>query len=499
MAKHRDITRKPHLSRRGLLVGMGAGTSALTLATVTGVTLSGAEAAILPEPEQTLDFDVVVIGSGMAGCAAALEAAGAGARVAMLEKAEARWMGGNSLLAGGGFSLPLEPTAAARAAYVEDYANYCLGRGNEAIFRLMADHVEADLDWLRGHGVTFGDPTPWPPSRVKMAIVAPGFFAGMPNLFRRMGAHLPELGCTVAFETKARQLLLDARGAVVGVRALGPEGVIDYRARSVVVATGGYAGNSQILEAYSDPNAGAMMVRGIKWATGDGHGLAQQAGAGLKGMGGLMALHIAAVDRVETAAGQPAAVVPHAVSLNNNGERFVDESRGYVMHGKAVLDQPGQMTTLIFDQTIREKVAEGVIATFNRLGLTVHQADTLADLAAKTGLPADRVEATIAAYNAAVTDGSAPGAVPPKAQLANRIETPPFYAFSPLVPGITLTFGGIMIDEAARALEADGRVIPGLFAAGECGGAAFFHDYIGGGALTNALVMGRIAGRGAAG
>jgi succinate dehydrogenase/fumarate reductase flavoprotein subunit len=499
MAKHRDITRKPHLSRRGLLAGMGAGTSALTLATVTGVTLSGAEAAILPEPEQTLDFDVVVIGSGMAGCAAALEAAGAGARVAMLEKAEARWMGGNSLLAGGGFSLPLEPTAAARAAYVEDYANYCLGRGNEAIFRLMADHVEADLDWLRGHGVTFGDPTPWPPSRVKMAIVAPGFFAGMPNLFRRMGAHLPELGCTVAFETKARQLLLDARGAVVGVRALGPEGVIDYRARSVVVATGGYAGNSQILEAYSDPNAGAMMVRGIKWATGDGHGLAQQAGAGLKGMGGLMALHIAAVDRVETAAGQPAAVVPHAVSLNNNGERFIDESRGYVMHGKAVLDQPGQMTTLIFDQTIREKVAEGVIATFNRLGLTVHQADTLADLAAKTGLPADRVEATIAAYNAAVTDGSAPGAVPPKAQLANRIETPPFYAFSPLVPGITLTFGGIMIDEAARALEADGRVIPGLFAAGECGGAAFFHDYIGGGALTNALVMGRIAGRGAAG
>jgi fumarate reductase flavoprotein subunit len=499
MAKSPDISKSSQLSRRNLLVGMGAGTSALTLATVSGVTLSRAEAAILPEPEQALDFDVVVIGSGMAGCAAALEAAGAGARIAMLEKADARWMGGNSFLAGGGFSLPLEPTAAARDAYVEDYANYCLGRGNEVIFRLMAEHVETDLDWLRGHGITFGDPTPWPPSRVKMAIVAPGFFAGMPNFFRRMGDRLPEMGCTVVFDTKARQLLMDTRGAVVGVRAMAPEGVIDYRARSVVIATGGYAGNSQILEAYSDPNAGAMMVRGIKWATGDGHGLAQQAGAGLKRMGGLMALHIAAVDRVETAAGQPASVVPHAVSINNNGERFVDESRGYVMHGKAVLEQPGQMTTLVFDQTIRNSVGESVIATFNRLGLPVHQADTLAGLAAKTGLPADRMQATIAAFNAAVTDQGAPTAVPPKAQLANRIETPPFYAFSPLVPGITLTFGGIMIDETARALEPDGRVIPGLYAAGECGGAAFFHDYIGGGALTNALVMGRIAGKGAAG
>jgi protein-disulfide isomerase-like protein with CxxC motif len=164
-------------------------------------------------------------------------------------------------------------------------------------------------------------------------------------------------------------------------------------------------------------------------------------------MGGLMALHIAAVDGVETAAGQPASVVPHAVSLNAQGARFVDESRGYVMHGKAVLDQPEQRATLVFDQTIRERAAESVIATFDRLGLTVHQADTLAELAAMTGLPAEPMEASIAAFNAAVTDGSAPGAVPPKAQLASRIETPPFYAFSPLVPGITLTFGGVMIDD----------------------------------------------------
>ncbi|MFN3937107.1 MAG: FAD-binding protein, partial [Gemmobacter sp.] len=193
------------------------------------------------------------------------------------------------------------------------------------------------------------------------------------------------------------------------------------------------------------------------------------------------------------------AVVPFALSINRDGRRFVDESLGYVMHGKAVLDQPGQTTTLVFDQTIRERAAEGVIATFSRLGLTVHQADTLAGLAERVGLPVAQTVATVEAFNAAVRDGAAPDAVPPKAQLASRIETPPFYALSPLVPGITLTFGGIMIDAAARVLEADGRVIAGLFAAGEGAGATFFHDYIGGGALTQALVTGRIAGRGAAG
>lgn len=323
-------TQKTTVSRRTLLAGLGAGGGVLTL-----TAHSSAEAAILLEPDRKADCDVAVIGSGAAGCAAASEAAGAGARVVMLEKAQARWMGGNSFLAGGGFSMPLARTAQARDDHVEDYTNFCLGRGNATIFRQMAESIEEDLAWLEGHGISFEALAPWPPSRVRMAIASPGFFAGMPAFFRRMRARLEEMGCDLVFETKARQLLMDTEGAVRGVAAL-------------------------------------------------------------------------------------------------------------------------------------------------------------------TGLPAETMQQTIATYNAAVSDGTAAGAEPPKAQLASRIKTPPFYASSPLVPGITLTFGGVMIDTAARALEADGRVIEGLFAAGECAGATFFHDYIGGGALTQALVTGRIAGRGAA-
>ena len=87
------------------------------------------------------------------------------------------------------------------------------------------------------------------------------------------------------------------------------------------------------------------------------------------------------------------------------------------------------------------------------------------------------------------------GMPPLSGQLASKIDKPPFYAVSNLSPGITLTFGGIMINDRAEVLEPDGRVIPGLFAAGEGAGHLFHHDYIGGGSLTNCLVMGRIAGR----
>lgn len=487
------VASKPGLTRRSVLGSVGAGVGALGL---TGATVVGA--GLLPEPEQRESFDVVVIGSGIAGCAAALQASDSGARVVLLEKLGENRMGGNSLLAGGSYSVPLGTSQAAREDYVADYVRYCLGRGNETIFRLMAEHIQGDLDWLSGHGVEFLAAEERPPNRVATVQTAPAAFAGMPRAFRTLKEVLSGAGVALMFDTKARQLIMDDSGAVVGARALGPEGAVDYLGRAVVIATGGYAANSQILEGYSDPNAGAMMVRGVKTATGDGHAMAQAAGAGLKGMGGLMALHVAAVDGIETAAGQPARVVPYAISINQEGRRFVDESRGYVAHGKAVLEQPGQSTSLVFDQTLRDSVAEGVIGTFERLGRPYHQADTLEELAEMVGAPVDQFVRTVDEFNAAIADGAAPGATPPKAKLANRIETPPFYAFSPLVPGVTLTFGAVMIDAEARVLEADGRVIPGLYAAGEGAGPVFFHDYIGGGALTNCVVMGRIAGRNAA-
>jgi len=105
---------------------------------------------------------------------------------------------------------------------------------------------------------------------------------------------------------------------------------------------------------------------------------------------------------------------------------------------------------------------------------------------------------TVTEFNNAVKDGKALEANPAKATLAHKIQAPKFYAFYPMVPGITLTFGGIRINGKAQVLEADGTPIGGLYAAGECAGGLYYDDYIGGASLANCVVMGRIAGKEAA-
>jgi succinate dehydrogenase/fumarate reductase flavoprotein subunit len=270
-------------------------------------------------------------------------------------------------------------------------------------------------------------------------------------------------------------------------------------ADAVIIASGGYAANKQLLETFVDPDTDEMRVRGVPWASGDGLLMAQEAGAMLVNMGGIASLHVAAVNPQSPASGNPVRGVPYCLGINRDGMRYVDESKGYVAHGKAALKQPGQTVALIFDEEIKKMPgAKSAWETFTRQGIKVHEANTLAELAAQIGVPADNLAKTVAEFNNAVKDGKALTANPPKAALAYKIQSPKFYAFYPLVPAITLSFGGIRINGKGQVLEADGRIIPGLFAAGECAGGLFYDDYIGGSSLANCLVMGRVTGRGAA-
>jgi succinate dehydrogenase/fumarate reductase flavoprotein subunit len=135
---------------------------------------------------------------------------------------------------------------------------------------------------------------------------------------------------------------------------------------------------------------------------------------------------------------------------------------------------------------------------FKGLGIEVFEADTLEDLASKIGAPAATLKVTVEEFNNSVKDGKALDIKPSKGANAFKIITPKFYAFYPLVPGITLTMGGIKINTNCQALEPDGMVIPGLYAAGECVGGIFYDDYWGGGSLARCVVLGRIAGKNAA-
>ena len=483
------------VSRRQFLQGLGVGAGVLSV----GSTLDFANAALYPKASKSEKHGVVVIGTGLSGFCAALQAKMDGADCVIIDKMPADKFGGNSKLAGGLIAIPAENTPKAKNEYYEDFMKKNMGKGSPEITRLLADQSLEGVDWLKSLGVEYPPAIGMAGYRVKAVVAPPGIFRGMPKMLETLKGSFIKKGGKIFYDTKAKQLIVDDRGKVVGVRAMTPKGLRDYMADAVVIATGGYAGNKQYLEAFVDPDADDMMVRGVTWATGDGHAIAQEAGAGLVGMGGLAALHIAAVSPKNTSSGNPFTAVALCVGINRDGKRYVDESKGYVSNGKATMKQPGQTVALIFDEEIKKEAgASTAIKQFQGLGLEVIEADTLEALAGKIGVPPAQLVQTITEFNDAVKDGKALGATPPKAAWAYKIATPKFYAFYPLVPGITLTFGSIKTNGKAQVLEADGSVMPGLYASGECAGGLFYDDYVGGGSLANCLVMGRIAGKAAA-
>jgi flavocytochrome c len=478
-------------SRRSVLRGLG--TSVAVPALMPG---RAARAAFLPQPKRTGHYDIVVVGTGLAGLAAALEAASRGAKVVVIEKMPEARSGGNTIIAGGSMILPSADTPDAKAKFVGDLVQKTLGRGNIELFRVLAEHIAEDIAWLKGYGAEFVGPNLLAPLHVDAVQIAPRQFVGMPKFIATLKEAVTRNGGSIVYSTKAKQLVLNAYGRVSGVRCLDRDGLIDFMAKAVVLATGGYAGNRELLEGFVDPNSDAMVVRGVKWATGDGLLMAQEIGAGASNMGGLTSLHIAAVSPKEPAFGIPDRGLPFCLAVNIEGKRFEDESIGYVANGKATLKQLRQTCALVFDEEIAKQArVKTSMETFRRVGLEILEAPTLTALAESMKMPVAQFEATVRDYNAAVENQRALSVTPPKAALAFKLEHPKYYAFFPLVPGITMTFGGLMINQEAQVVETDGQVIDGLLAAGEIAGALYYDDYIGGAMLSNCLVMGRQAGR----
>lgn len=488
----RKSNSNPPLNRRKILAGIGMG----------GATLAAgmpAEAALLPAGVRSEKHDVVVIGLGTAGLVAALQARQDGASVVALEKTPEASSGGDSRMSGGIFFVPGKDTPESRQAFIDDNNRVTQGRGNKELFRVIADNAWGDIAWLKQHGAEFLDYEHAALGSGGTLTFAPAPWQGMPRWISTMTRTFTGLGGTIVYEAKAKQLILDSRGHVIGVKVATPAGIVDYMARSVVIAAGGYCANKYMLEQLVHPEADAMLVRGAKTATGDGHLMAQEAGAALQNMAGLATVSVVAVDSREPSGGNPEKALRHCIAINRDGKRYVDESKGLLINGRAALSQPGQVVALVFDETIKgDHETQMSLATFKTRNLPVIEANSIEELAGKISVPAAQLKATVDDFNSSVADGKATGVTPPKAALASRIEAPKFYAFYPLVPAITQTFGAISIDTNARVLEPDGRVIPGLFAAGNCAGPLYYDNYWPGGMQIHCLVMGRVAGRQAA-
>ncbi len=481
--------------------------------------------------------DVVVVGAGNAALCAALSAAEHGASVLVLERAPESESGGNTRFTAGAIKCVYDGVADLKALMpdlseneiaVTDFgthpeAKYFDDMGRETQYRADPDLVEVlvkqsrdTMLWLRNQGVRFlpmfGRQAFKVDGRFKfwggLTVEASGGGPGLVEALTRAVKKKP--GTTLVYEARALSLIADDEG-VKGVRLKHAGKTVDVRAKSVILAAGGFEANAEWRTRYLGPGWELAKVRGTRFNTGDGIRMALDIGA--MPTGNWSGCHSVGWDRHATEFGNLAVgdnyqkhSYPFGIMLNANGERFVDEgaevfSYTYARYGRVILGQPGQFAWQIFDRKAQPYLRD----EYRFKGMTKVRADSLEELVKKLD-DVDPVRAleTIKAFNAAtrsdvpfnpnVKDGRRTvGLAIPKSNWANPIDEPPFEAYA-VTCGITFTFGGVKIDPQSQVIDTDGLLIPGLYAAGEMVGGLYYFGYPSGSGLMSGAVFGRIAG-----
>lgn len=447
--------------------------------------------------------DVLVIGGGMAGLCAAVSALEQGAKVLLLEKGTR--FGGSMALSNG--TIWSFSDAAVLKQHVPE--------GDPALQEMLVDHLPGAFDWLTQQGAQL-EPEFAFLQYGRARRTAPAQMTAV--LLERIAA----LG-GAALTGVAMQDLRVRDGAVTGVLAFDAEGPVDIEARAVVIATGGFQGNPELVTRYITPRADTLYLRSNPWSTGDGLLAAQAAGAATTPLlqafyGHAMCAPPARFNRFEFQAmshkyGQM------AVALNMNGQRFADESAGTgeeLLNSQMAL-QPGCRAAYVFDAIVGERALEGsplarVVADRARqAGALVVQAGSLEQLAqqmAEWGLPPAVALRSMQTYNEALASQDGAALLPPRRAHRHPLAAPPFTAVL-VQASITFTCGGIFTDMDMRVLRRSSSIsslalvtadvselqtqpIAGLYAAGCDVGGFNGRGYVGG--LSQALVTGRIAG-----
>lgn len=477
------------------------------------------------------NVDVLVVGHGVAGLSAAVSAAEAGAKVAVLERAPFEDFGGNSrwteaymrMKNDAEVSDDFESHFAENAGgnpdpvilneAVSEYSNWpsivkAHGFPDPELISFFAAEAPAALGWLKQFGCRF---QPMPIYLLTQNTTRIASVGGGLAILEALLKQARELGVEFHYNTTAKALLQDDDGHVTGVRAVSTEaGSLIFNARNVVLASGGYQGNSEMLTQYLGPKAGNIrpVARGGYYNKGECIRMALALGAAPAGEFG--SYHAEPVDPRSAMAEAVVFIYPYGVLVNRNGSRFVDEAPGtvdahYDNITRAIGEQPGGIAYVIFDSKVQDIPRW---QTSIRSDQPAIQADTLPELARKLGVPADALMSTIEAFNAACPSADAfeggttldgmctKGVWPVKSNHARAIDEGPFSAY-PIISANCFTFGGLKVDTHARVLDTDGRVIPGLLAAGETVG-VYHQVYTGSTSVLRGIVFGRRAGQTAA-
>ena len=481
--------------------------------------LKAVKPEVVKEADEELTADVVVIGAGGAGMAAAVTANQAGKSVIVIEKTAS--MGGNTALAGGALNAVDEGSeeALARDDSVEFHYQQTYEGGDEQgdpeLVRKLVTEAYDGVEWLMDLGMEFQPGLftvtggMWERAHKPVEPEGSGFF-------KTYQAYMDEHdGITMKYETTAKHLIMED-GVVTGVECEGKTGnkVTVTANNGVVLATGGFGRNVEMREKYNEETKlwptldESIPSTNTTAITGDGIIMAEEVGAQLVQMGNIQLLPLG-----DPETGSLSGNIEHAVEsrifVNKPGNRFVNEGGRRDEMTLALFEQPDTLMYIImdsdgyptgdevnnFNETINDLVAAG----------RAYKADTLEELAEQIGVPAENLVATVEEYNRHCLGGDLEGQpdefgrtlFTDTAQENDGINDAPYYAAA-RVPTVHHTMGGVKINVNTEVIDTEGNVIPGLYAAGEVTGGIHGSNRLGGNALTDTVVFGRTAGENAA-
>ena len=488
------------------------------------------------------DADVVVIGAGGAGMTAAMTAADAGQKVVILESQA--MVGGNSARATGGMNAAktvyqdenefdqaagVEKTLATAAekyadnetitalakTVSEQWAAYQAnptgyfdsvelmeldtmvgGKGinDPELVKTLCEGTADAIDWLDENGITLHNVSSFGGASVKRIhrpvneegkVVSVGAY-----MIPLLQENCEKRGIDIVLNTTVDTILTDANGAAVGVSGTDKDGnTVVVNAKSVILATGGFGANLDMVTQYK-PELAGFMTTNAAGAQGQGIEMATAIGAGTVDM-----------DQIQihpTVEANTAALITEglrgdgAILVNANGERFIDEVGTRDVVSAAEIAQPGSYSWLIVDQAMAD--ASSVIQGYIKKGYTKTGA-TYEELAKELDVDPATFANTMETWNSYVEAKNDPDFG--RTSFANPLNNGPYYAIK-VTAGVHHTMGGVTINSATEVLKEDGTVIPGLFAAGEVTGGVHGANRLGGTAVADFVVFGRIAGEGAA-
>ena len=488
------------------------------------------------------DADVVVIGAGGAGMTAAMTAADAGQKVVILESQA--MVGGNSARATGGMNAAktvyqdenefdqaagVEKTLATAAekyadnetitalakTVSEQWAAYQAnptgyfdsvelmeldtmvgGKGinDPELVETLCEGTADAIDWLDENGITLHNVSSFGGASVKRIhrpvneegkVVSVGAY-----MIPLLQENCEKRGIDIVLNTTVDTILTDANGAAVGVSGTDKDGnTVVVNAKSVILATGGFGANLDMVTQYK-PELAGFMTTNAAGAQGQGIEMATAIGAGTVDM-----------DQIQihpTVEANTAALITEglrgdgAILVNANGERFVDEVGTRDVVSAAEIAQPGSYSWLIVDQAMAD--ASSVIQGYIKKGYTKTGA-TYEELAKELDVDPATFANTMETWNGYVEAKNDPDFG--RTSFANPLNNGPYYAIK-VTAGVHHTMGGVTINSATEVLKEDGTVIPGLFAAGEVTGGVHGANRLGGTAVADFVVFGRIAGESAA-